>query len=296
MPHRRRNPDEDSLDLLLDTICNVFGGIVFIAILIAILTSNTTEQVDEGLEDEIAEISEQRQVRSLRFAIDQQEETLARLNDLRDEVSDDKTRKAADFIASLENAESEAEARVDRLEDWLRDNERAGDAQTQSVTAKITSTESQIEQMSRQLRAERAMHTMHVRLPIERRTEKKQIILLLQSGRVHLLHSGPAKPLLDRIYPSKDTNIRIGPEMWEVTPLRGGGFVPVVGDDQPKQALALLHGTDADMHFFDMFVAPDSVQAFRLFRDAAVHRGFRYNVHPFRPPLILGAADSVTAQ
>ena len=38
---RRRRPAEnpaDSLELLLDTICNTFGGVLFIALLVALLT------------------------------------------------------------------------------------------------------------------------------------------------------------------------------------------------------------------------------------------------------------------
>ena len=36
---RKAAPVGDSLDLLLDTICNTFGGILFIAMLVVILTS-----------------------------------------------------------------------------------------------------------------------------------------------------------------------------------------------------------------------------------------------------------------
>lgn len=38
---RRRRASDDSLELLLDTICNTFGGIVFIAMLVAILVRET---------------------------------------------------------------------------------------------------------------------------------------------------------------------------------------------------------------------------------------------------------------
>ncbi|MBT4768856.1 MAG: hypothetical protein HOO04_10925, partial [Phycisphaerae bacterium] len=36
---RRRESPESSLDLLLDTICNMFGMIIFIAVLAAVLAS-----------------------------------------------------------------------------------------------------------------------------------------------------------------------------------------------------------------------------------------------------------------
>ena len=38
---RRRTRKQDSLELLLDTICNTFGGVLFIAILVVMLLQQT---------------------------------------------------------------------------------------------------------------------------------------------------------------------------------------------------------------------------------------------------------------
>ena len=38
---RRRSRKQDSLELLLDTICNTFGGVLFIAILVVMLLQQT---------------------------------------------------------------------------------------------------------------------------------------------------------------------------------------------------------------------------------------------------------------
>lgn len=45
MSRNRSSIDDGSLELLLDTICNTFGGIVFISFLVVLLLSNTSEQV-----------------------------------------------------------------------------------------------------------------------------------------------------------------------------------------------------------------------------------------------------------
>lgn len=53
MARRRRKPQGDSLDLLLDTMCNAFGGIVLIAILVAMLIQKPGEKGgSEGGRDE----------------------------------------------------------------------------------------------------------------------------------------------------------------------------------------------------------------------------------------------------
>ena len=44
---RKKTEDDSSLDLLLDTMCNTFGGIVFITILVALITSNTSKVINQ---------------------------------------------------------------------------------------------------------------------------------------------------------------------------------------------------------------------------------------------------------
>lgn len=44
---RKKGEDESSLDLLLDTMCNTFGGIVFITILVALITNETTKVINQ---------------------------------------------------------------------------------------------------------------------------------------------------------------------------------------------------------------------------------------------------------
>ena len=56
---RRAEDDGGSLELLLDTICNTFGGIVFISILVVMLLNFTQEETlprppDPELQREVA--------------------------------------------------------------------------------------------------------------------------------------------------------------------------------------------------------------------------------------------------
>ena len=62
---RQRTETNSSLDLLLDTICNTFGGIIFLAILVAVLLqfsgaapfetpATTSDESVRALETEIA--------------------------------------------------------------------------------------------------------------------------------------------------------------------------------------------------------------------------------------------------
>jgi len=74
---RFRTTQNDSLDLLLDTICNAFGGIVLIAILITLLTSDAKQKLQEAATSADRELVE-RQIASLNSDIKEAEEYLAR--------------------------------------------------------------------------------------------------------------------------------------------------------------------------------------------------------------------------
>ncbi len=54
MRHKRETQN-DSLDLLLDTICNLFGLIILITILIAVLTQVSGQEALKELESNIAQ-------------------------------------------------------------------------------------------------------------------------------------------------------------------------------------------------------------------------------------------------
>ena len=46
MSRRKQQNDNGSLELLLDTICNTFGGILFISLLVVILLNTTSEKIE----------------------------------------------------------------------------------------------------------------------------------------------------------------------------------------------------------------------------------------------------------
>ena len=44
MSRHKADLDESSLELLLDTICNTFGGVLFISILVVIMVNLSTKE------------------------------------------------------------------------------------------------------------------------------------------------------------------------------------------------------------------------------------------------------------
>jgi len=54
---RRRNTTEDSLELLLDTMCNMFGGIILMALLVVLQTQMTAKSVQAHQKQESPDIA-----------------------------------------------------------------------------------------------------------------------------------------------------------------------------------------------------------------------------------------------
>ncbi len=122
----KASPTTQSLDMLLDTMCNTFGGVCFIALLIAIISSTlpkdtTDAMASGGISDQMLVDKESerlmRQRDELRAAIKLQQDLLSS-NATRKSLS----RSEADYISSISsNAQMIAKLRRERekLEDEL---------------------------------------------------------------------------------------------------------------------------------------------------------------------------------
>ncbi|RMG01803.1 MAG: hypothetical protein D6741_04700 [Planctomycetota bacterium] len=77
----RRADAGDSFDLMLDTICNTFGGIVLITILLAVLTRNSVESKEQQLLEQQQAVVLQEQRDRLLEKQEMLQEDMARLQD-----------------------------------------------------------------------------------------------------------------------------------------------------------------------------------------------------------------------
>jgi len=102
----------DSLDLLLDTMCNLFGGIVFIALLVAMLAGDGARQRAEPPRSDTEEVL-RRQIEQLAEEKDAIFRKLAEKRDdlaqLLEKVSPEKMGELASLKARQENLQNELE-------------------------------------------------------------------------------------------------------------------------------------------------------------------------------------------
>ena len=119
---RTNNSDDGSLELLLDTVCNSFGGIIFISLLLVVLLNTTSEST---VDSDVPEVS----TLELRESENQRETLTAKLNRLREatEGIEDSTGMLVsdELLEKAERLEQKEAERVDRVE---RRSQLAGDS------------------------------------------------------------------------------------------------------------------------------------------------------------------------
>lgn len=114
---RRRPAGDSSLELLLDTICNTFGGVLFLAMLVSLMLTQTRRKTEDSPADPAAAVSAADLVRLDTRAEDAArdvEALEAQASQARRADRDLEVPNAAEMLAAMEAAEqrvTEAEAR-----------------------------------------------------------------------------------------------------------------------------------------------------------------------------------------
>ena len=288
MTHRRRHSDRaDSMDLLLDTICNVFGGIIFIAILVAILTSDRTERVAEDARSALAAAQQQRRAVAMQDRIGELEAAIAQMEQTAEVIATPEGERRADVLERIEQQRRDARGRRDEARTWLETFEEATELRLDQFEAQLADEQQRLGELEAQLEAVMQQQTIEARLPYERRTARRQVLLLVHSERLFVVPLGLNEAALRSR--GLDGHVRIrsiggglargGGEA--VTPRSGGGVAldgDFTGHDDVRR---LFEIANPRRDFFDIYVTPDSFGAFQRLRRELARRGYRYNVEPY---------------
>ena len=297
---RRALAPADSLDLLLDTMCNTFGGIILIALLVALLARQTAPQT---------EASPSRALFEQRIALAENE--LAGLKaHLAEHAADDLSGPAAAVVAAgkaLAAARDEASAitskTADRAEQiaasggkaWtqlaeeLRKFERREAelrnliAGTEAETARLKERQAALAAQSQR---EREMQTVRLRFPKEHPRTKASFPVICKHGRLYPLYASAG--VIDR------ANIawrNVGSDSEESNPRADRGLrIP----EDLGAWRALLTAMRAEGLYVAFYVYPDSYDAFRTSKEAAVESRYEYGLKtvPAGRALIWGSKGS----
>jgi hypothetical protein len=288
---RRKTPN-DSLYLLLDTLCNTFGGIILLAVLVVILTN--TQKTQSASSSDSQEMLQRRLTlaltnlqQSLQLASSLQARTndgrwkdqlalLAQRKDLQDAIQQSRdlaaqnskeldAANAADPADRVKRLNAELAAAQARLAD--KSNSLAAvDENIKRLTQRQAALEPQIAARVKDM--QRPM-----RLPKEHESSKKVVYIIVQYGRIY--------PCRNADLSRNDTDIDWASFFeYEVAhPIPAKGLNPV-------QDIAVLNAyfksLSADSTFVVFCVFEDSFPAFLRVRELAIANGLAYGWEPSR--------------
>ncbi|MEQ8847997.1 hypothetical protein [Botrimarina sp.] len=287
MRRRRSHAEESSLDLLLDTITNALGGVVLIALLVALLPKHSqTERGDRG---ELTSAVERlrRELRSAELQSEGLAEELSLAADLaaaganaelKRLVADVQAARAGrDRLAAARDSAAsrltQAELRAEAFEQASLDSERA---------EKTASDE--LDRLKSLLAEEVASRTQPLPLPREQRARRASADAVVRYGRLYYMRNASPRD-------SHDANLEdffdlgtegglLGERYRVLTPKPWRGVPILAGEGVSAAARASVAAWDPGSYDFHIAVWDDSFDAMVRLRECLVEEGFRYRLIP----------------
>ena len=288
----------DSLWLLLDTICNAFGGMLLIAILFALFSSQARVVENAGRVTTLNTELQERRIALAQHDLElaqqlnaQQQALLAnvdlaarvRLVAQRDALRADAdalhanaTRLNTSLIEVGSVTQQSSEERLKELRDQLDIEKRAKTDQANNLSAASQNLQRllvRLADLQNQANAERQAHTVKLRLPRESAQSKASFAVMIRYGRLYFVHD-PSNSFNRNTYALRfesqdDDDIK-------VTPIRGRGI-------DLHAAAKLLRAVSSQESYIVCWVYGDSFQTFNQFKQLVTNSGFEYGWSPMSP-------------
>ena len=283
---RRRATKQDSLELLLDTICNTFGGVLFIAILVVMLLQQPEdgatpppitvppERIDELSQQMIELTTEQTRLKANR------ESQIA----IVDSLSTDEVRSLIEHRHELAVQDSELRAKANELlvqNAKLAARVESDRAKNAKVTRDLEVALKEKQQSLTALENDRKNRTTEARMPVQLPPGARQEIgFVLRYGRLYVWHR--YDQFHNRQGLNTDDFVIAGEEDGGVVtlpkPTRG---ILLDGSASSQESIRrLMRQFDPKTCYLVPIVRPDSFAAFSHFRDLALELGFNYRLMP----------------
>ena len=292
MAGRRANSGGDSLDLLLDTICNVFGGIILMAILVVLQTQTSAGRIPEPTTEDVERSLE---AQRLRFECERLGGRLTVLSQHRDEIAQTfqaTTSPTGERLAGAQEefrkAIEEASRRVRTIEaetGAARRDQAAGEDILRTAERNVKQKQEEVSALEQEFRRLQTALPRQVRLPHRRG--------MASGGARYYVVKGSRTYSLDpfarfdwfggeqRIGDCIISPITLG-QAAKVTPVEGAGCPIGRGDGGAKAFMASLARYPPTGAYIVFFVYSDSESftSFQTLKDGAAGRGYRYVAEP----------------
>lgn len=282
---RPRKEQDSSLELLLDAICNTFGGVLFLAILVAVLLSmrpNKSQQQEEtpGVPEEtwldlqVRLQQAQNDYEALQKAAAEQDRLaqqfaepdivrqLEQLHQLRQQYD----RLQGERAKQLEAIAASEARRAKVLNDLA------------ALDATLAQREEELKQIKAELDKEVEQRTQTAELPYLRRATTISLAVVVRYNRLYLLHRYTSFGLRAGLNTEEFVILDDGLVAVKVTPKPYAGR-PLTSYEACQQALSeIKERFPPGRYHLDLAIWTDSFDCFQQLKRAAVDTGYRYRL------------------
>lgn len=324
MATSRKEADSDSLELLLDTICNIFGGIIFIAMLVSILTSYTSSAIKAAASeqsDRLQQIRATAQAQELQQQVDALRKSIASaeklqnweptLEELKTRAERDqekrrlterlereqKARKeATDSLATVEQTSQTIDQKIQEYEAWLKEYQEKVVEPTKAIAEQLVLKDLKLKQLEFEIKDLKSSRQLQGRLPVEQRTAKSEITVALRWGKMFVFAEGINGPL-KRNFAGQVTIREAGLRVFSAS-LNEPMGIRVPETELPRELQALCSQLRPESTYFHLMVYPDSVRAYRTLRTMLLGAGFQIQLSEVADdgPIVFRMVDHGTVQ
>ncbi|HBJ36005.1 MAG TPA: hypothetical protein DDZ51_14905 [Planctomycetaceae bacterium] len=280
---KRKPSESSSFDLFLDTVCNAFGGIVFLAILLALLIQ--TRQVVKSDDPTPQQPTSADEMRKLVSQLDDLTAKHATLAVTLDEIPDPVSESLGGEFEVLTNQIDEIEQ---QLKELSRENTRAVGKLSEQIKANETQKSNAISSSETLAQAKQKlieMETQYVQavqskqqtltLPRTRDSNAASILVLLDGGMVYLAHE-PA--LYDVGFNTDHVTTRdLSNGQIEIRPVPGAGW----RIDEPNgmsKVRSLISKTSRSGNIITLAIWPSDYGSFTEIREEMIRSGVPYQL------------------
>ncbi|MEZ6122590.1 MAG: hypothetical protein R3C49_05365 [Planctomycetaceae bacterium] len=281
MTRRTAGDSTESLELLLDTICNTFGAVIFISMLVAVLVGQTarSQPTAQSETDPVADaatvqadiLAAQEKLRVLTSQMRQQEL-------VKERFASEESRQLAGRIQQQTEARVRLmEQKSDAVQEVTQTNSQNAlmQQQLEQHRAEYDATQRRNQELREELKRLQELSSRTARIPQVRKTTKDSVVYAIDDGRLFRVTTP------DLAVDRNDCDVNREDGVNVVRPKPGAG-VPIPTDAAAANSSGTVRdhfkGANPKTQFIQLFVSRDSFAEFLTVKDTMVELGIEYEV------------------
>ena len=278
--NRRVKSSDDSLELLLDTICNTFGGIIFMALLVSVLSGQASNEVA------LASVEKGKQAELERLSVELSEE-LQNLEQLRtannlisrisQSIDNPKLKKLLIQKENLQNAIMRLDNQLSKEIIELSKDQSEVNIRSNELTRKqkmLENSKNELSQLELELQQTEKNNARVFGFPIVQLTEKKQFSIAIKNNRICFFERFTSNGLEDD--PDQVTKTGNGFLGFKFIPRFENGIN--FNSNSISVIKKIIDKFDPDRFHATIFVWDDSIEAFQKVTELLLLKEIKYEV------------------